>query len=172
MRTTLASLAALCLVAAATLSGCGYRLGSAKPALLQNVNTLAIPTFKNKTYEPRIEVLMADATIKQFQQDGTYEIVSDNRADAILYCTVDSIDRRQARAVLSNVLATKEFGLKMVVQYELVDRITGAAIMEGSVSVDTSFYTNDDLATDERQALSTAAHLAAVKLTGRISEGF
>lgn len=172
MRIIPATLAALAVVALSTLAGCGYRLGSAKPAQLQNVNTLAIPTFKNNTYEPQIEVLMADATIKQFQQDGTYEIVSDNRADAILYCTVKSIDRRQARAVLSNVLATREFSLLMEVEYELVDRITGATVLRGSVTVTTSFFTNNDLATDERQAISTAAHLAAVKLVGRISEGF
>ncbi len=69
------------------VSSCGYRLGAAKPAILQNVTKIAIPTFKNKTFEPNIEVLLADTTIKQFQQDGTYEIVPDNRADAILFCT-------------------------------------------------------------------------------------
>lgn len=172
MRIPVAALAAACLAVLTTLSGCGYRLGSAKPAVLQNVTKIAIPTFKNKTYEPQVEVLLADTTIKQFQQDGTYEIVSDDRADAILYCTLDNIERRQARAVLSNVLATREFSLKLTVEYELVDRITGATILRGMVNVDTSFFTNADLQTDERQAISTAAQELAVKLTGRIAEGF
>ena len=38
--------AILCLSFVA-LSGCGYRLGPAKPAILQNVTKLAIPTFKS-----------------------------------------------------------------------------------------------------------------------------
>lgn len=159
-----------CLLTA--FAGCGYHLGSAKPALLQNVTTLAIPTFKNKTYEPRLEVMMADSTIKQFQQDGTYEIVSDERADAILYCTLNEAKRRQARAVLSNVLATREFNLKLEVQYELVDRVTGAVITQGSVNADTSFFIDADLQTDERQAIVTAIQEIAVKLVGEIAEGF
>jgi hypothetical protein len=169
MRTAAIALAC-CLLT--VLAGCGYHLGSAKPALLQNVTKIAVPTFKNKTYEPRIEVLMADATIKQFQQDGTYEIVSDDRADAILYCTLDEAKRRQARAVLNNVLATREFSLKLSVQYELVDRVTGRTITQGTVHADTSFFINADLQTDERQAIVNAIEEIAVKLVGEIAEGF
>ncbi len=161
----------LCL-ALFSLSGCGYRLGSAKPAQLANVTKIAIPTFKNKTYEPGVEVLLADTTIKQFQQDGTYEIVPDDRADAILYCTLDDIVRRQARAVLSNVLATREFSLQLTVEYELVDRVTGARILNGRVNADTSFFTNNDLQVDEQQAIVNAIQEIAVKLTGDITEGF
>jgi outer membrane lipopolysaccharide assembly protein LptE/RlpB len=160
-----------CLALAFT-SGCGYRLGAAKPAILQNVTKIAIPTFKNKTFEPNIEVLMADATIKQFQQDGTYEIVPDNRAEAILYCTLEDITRSQARAVLSNVLATREFTLRLIVQYELVDRITGVKILAGTVNADTSFFTNNDLQIDEQQAVVTAIHKVAVDLVGEVAEGF
>jgi outer membrane lipopolysaccharide assembly protein LptE/RlpB len=166
-----AVLTAACL-ALVLLPGCGYRLGAAKPAQLQNVSKIAVPTFKNKTFEPNIEVLMADATIKQFQQDGTYEIVPDERADAILYCTLDEVVRSQARAVLSNVLATREFKLRMQVQYELVDRITGVSILNGTVAADTSFFTNNDLQVDEQQAIVNAIHNAAVDIVGRVSEGF
>jgi outer membrane lipopolysaccharide assembly protein LptE/RlpB len=162
----------LACIAFAASPGCGYRLGAAKPSMLQNVTKIAIPTFKNKTFEPNIEVLMADATIKQFQQDGTYEIVPDDRADAILYCTLEDVVRSQARAVLSNVLATKEFNLRLLVQYELVDRVTGVKIIAGSVAATTSFFTNNDLQVDEQQAIVTAIHTAAVDLVGDISEGF
>lgn len=86
-------------LALALISGCGYHLGSAKPAMLQNVTKIAVPTFKNKTFVSGVEVLLADATIKQFQEDGTYQIVPDDRAQAILYCTLERVDRRQARAV-------------------------------------------------------------------------
>ncbi len=156
----------------AALSGCGYHLGPAKPALLRKVETLAVQTFKNETYVPRIEVIMADSLIKQLQQDGTYEIVSDNRADAILHCTLKSAQKRQARAVLRNVLATREFLLKLEVEYELIDRVTGARITNGTIAADTSFFTNDDLPTDQRQAFATASHEISVKLTGVLTEGF
>jgi hypothetical protein len=54
---------------------------------MRSVRTLAVPTFKNRTYEPRVEVLLADTLIKTPQEDGTYTIVSDDTADAILHCT-------------------------------------------------------------------------------------
>lgn len=164
--------ALLAILTAVALPGCGYRLGSAKPALLANVTKLAIPTFKNKTFIPNIEVLMADTLIKQFQQDGTYEIVPDDRADAVLSCTLNDAVRRQARAVLSNVLATRQFSLRITVEYELVDRVTGAKILSGTVNADTLFYNDADLQIDEQQALVNAIQEVAVKITGEVSEGF
>ncbi len=167
----LAPLLFVCLAFSA-LSGCGYRLGSAKPAMLQNVTKIAIPSFKNDTYIPRLEVLMADSTIKQFQQDGTYEIVPDYRADAILTCVLKSVEKGQARAVLSNVLATREFSLKLRVEYELTDRVTGRTLLKGDVLGSTSFFNDADLQTDQNQAIVTAIHEVAVDLAGEITEGF
>ncbi len=164
--------AAAAVLLVALLGGCGYHLGPAKPAILRDVETLAVTTFKNKTYEPRIEVLMADTLIKQLQQDGTYQIVSDERADAILYCTLDEVNRRQARAVRNNVLATQEFGLRLTVEYELIERVTGRVIQAGTVNADTSFFINNDLQTDERQAFVQAIQEVAVELTGDLTEGF
>ncbi len=74
--------------------------------------------------------------------------------------------------MLSNVLATREFTLKLQVQYELVDRITGVKILAGSVNADTSFFTNNDLQIDEQQAIVTAIHKVAVDIVGEIAEGF
>ena len=75
---------ALVLAVAVLLSGCGYKLGEIRPTPMRSVRTLAVPTFKNKTYEPRLEVLFADTLVKRMQQDGTYELVGDDKADAIL----------------------------------------------------------------------------------------
>ena len=71
----------------ALMGGCGYKLGEIRPTPMRSVRTLAVPTFKNRTYEPRVEVLLADTLIKTLQEDGTYTIVSDDTADAIMNCT-------------------------------------------------------------------------------------
>lgn len=154
------------------LSGCGYKLGEIRPTPMRSVRTLAVPTFKNKTYEPRVEVLLADTLIKQLQQDGTYTIVSDNSADAILYCTLTQIERRSVRSVQNNVLATSEFGLTMEIAYEVVDRVTGIVLMQGIVRGNSSFFANSDLQTTERQAIPLAAQNAAVEMTTRLAEGW
>ena len=62
------------------LGGClGYHVGPVKPYYLRDVHTIAVPTFENKTLLPRIEVLVTDTVIKQLQQDGTFQIASDER---------------------------------------------------------------------------------------------
>ena len=154
------------------LAGCGYKLGEIRPTPMRSVRTLAVPTFKNRTYEPRVEVLLADTLIKTLQQDGTYEIVSDNTADAIVYCTLTLIERRSNRSVQNNVLATSEFGLTLEVSYEVVDRVTGIVLMSGRDRGQSSFFANSDLQTTERQAIPLAAQDLAVRLTSRLAEGW
>ena len=154
------------------LSGCGYKLGEIRPTPMRSVRTLAIPSFKNKTFIPRLEVLFADTMVKRFQQDGTYEIVGDEKADAILYCTIDKIERRALRSVQNDVLATSEYGLRVFVKYEVQERVTGAILMQGTAQGNTSLFSGNDLTTIERQALSNAAADLANNIMADVSEGW
>jgi len=163
---------ALLLASALLLSGCGYKLGEIRPTPMRSVRTLAVPTFKNKTYEVRIEVLLADTLVKALQRDGTYQIVYDDRADAILDCTVIKIERRAIRAVQDNVLATSEFGLTIEASYEVTDRVTGAILLKGVARGRTSFFSGNDLQTIERQAISNAAADLANEITVAVTEGW
>jgi hypothetical protein len=81
------------------LSGClGYHVGPVKPYYLRDVHSIAVPTFKNRTLVPRIEVLVTDTVIKQLQQDGTFQIENGDKADATLNGE-ESPARRLARYV-------------------------------------------------------------------------
>jgi len=154
------------------LAGCGYQVGEIRPTPMRHVKTLAVPTFKNNTLIPRIEVLVADTVIKQIQQDGTYQILGEGQADAILEGTITRIQRSPIRSVLSNVLATSEYRLTIEVAYNVHDRVTGLKLFEGRVTGITDFFTSPDLVTDERQAIPIAAQRMAVNLTSRLSEGW
>ena len=156
----------------ALICGCGYKLGEIRPTPMRSVRTLAVPTFKNKTYEPRVEVLLADTLIKTLQEDGTYTIVSDDTADAIMHCSLNKIERRSIRSVQNNVLATAEFGLYLDIAYEVTDRVTGSVLKKGRVTGRTTFFSNSDLQTTERQAVPLAARNAAVQLTTEVAEGW
>src|SRR5205807_7135172 len=82
------------------LGGClGYHIGPVKPYYLRDVHTIAVPTFKNRTLVPRIEVLVTDTVIKQLQQDGTFEITNGCKADATLSAEIARITRAPARSV-------------------------------------------------------------------------
>jgi len=163
---------ALFLACALLLTGCGYKLGEIRPTPMRSVRTLAVPTFKNNTYEPRVEVLLADTLIKTLQEDGTYPIVSDEKADAILECTLQTIERRAIRSVQNNVLATSEFELILEARWVVYDRVTGALLMQGRTRGRTTFFSGSDLQTIERQAIPLAAKDLSLQITTDIAEGW
>ena len=172
-------------LASLALGGClGYHIGPAKPHYLQDVHTIAIPTFENKTLIPRVEALVTGTVIKQFQQDGTYKIATAGNADATLKAEISRISRSPARSVAGNVLATSEFNLTMHVKYKLVGPDGKSLGPSGEVVGATSFFVSSssmnssnqqvlgDVTTDERQALPLAAEELAKRLVAQISEGW
>ncbi len=163
----LAAVACLCLTACL-----GYHIGPVKPYYLRDVHTIAIPTFENSTLIPRIEVLVTDTVIKQFQQDGTFQIASNENADAILKGEISRIARSPARSVRGNVLATSEFNLVVRLKYKLVDHDGKPIGPPGEVSGTTSFFVGTDVITDERQALPLATEELATHLVSQLSEGW
>ena len=162
-----AALVAVC------LSGCaGYQLGEAKPYTLRNVKSIAVPTFRNNTYTPRIEVLVTNTIIKQLQQDGTFRITTADKADAVLEGAVVGIGRGPARALRGNVLATTEFNLSVSVGYTLKGKDGTALAGPGSVGGGTSFFVGGDVTADERQALPLAVEDLAIRLVSQLAEGW
>lgn len=155
------------------LTGClGYHIGPAKPYYLTDIHTIAVPTFGNKTLIPRIEVLVTDTVIKQFQQDGTFKITNGGDADATLKADIVRVSRSPARSIQGNVLATSEFNLSMHVKYKLVGR-DGKELAPPTEAVGTtSFFVATDVTTDERQALPLAAEELSVHLVSQLSEGW
>jgi hypothetical protein len=174
--------ALLATVGCLALSGClGYHIGPVKPYYLRDVHTIAVPTFKNRTLVPRVEVLVTDTVIKQLQQDGTFQIARGNEADATLTGEVSRITRLPARSVRGNVLATTEFALVLSVRYSLTGR-NGQPLAPPNEAVGTtSFFVsnsnnttnnNGDVTTDERQALPLATEDLATRLVTQLSEGW
>ncbi len=167
MKKFLAAVTCLC------LSGClGYHIGPIKPYYLHDIQTIAVPTFKNETLIPRIEALVTDTVIKQFQQDGTYRIANEKNADAVLKAEITRISRSPARSLRGNVLATTEFTLSMRVHYRLVGRDGQPLGPPGEAVGTTSFFVGTDVVTDERQALPLATEELATRLVSQLSEGW
>lgn len=161
-------------VGALLLGGCaGYKLGPVKPKFMADVKTIAVPVFKNETLEPRIEVMITNAIIRQIQQDGTYQVVSSGSADVTLLGKIKEIRRRSVRSVQGNVLATKEFADSIYIEYKMT-KADGTNMFEHQRRVvgQTSFFVTGDIQQDERQALPLAAQDAAERLISELSEGW
>ena len=155
------------------ISGClGYHVGPVKPYYLRDIHTIAVPTFKNRTLVPRVEVLVTDTLIKQFQQDGTFQITSDDKADATLSGEISRVNRLPARSVRGNVLATTEFNLALTLKFSLTTRDGKQVAGPSEVTGTTSFFVTSDVTTDERQALPLATEDLATRLVAQLSEGW
>jgi hypothetical protein len=174
------------LTASTLLGGCaGYHVGSVKPYSMQGVRTLAVPAFRNTTLEPRVEVMLANCLIKQLQQDGTYQIASENEADAVVYGTLERIERTPSRGVQNDFFQTSEYILSLLLKVKVVERSTGKVLSEREVRGNSSFFVSSsnslsaqanarvaNVNRDERQAIPQAADDAAVRLTSHLSEGW
>jgi len=164
---------------AVLLGACaGYQIGPVKPARFAKVKTIAVNSFKNDTLQTRVEVLLANAVIKQIQQDGTYQVVDEPDADAVLEGTLEEIRRRPSRYVRGNVLQTREYTLQLRARYKVTERATGKVLDERSATGSTSFFVSGsgsiaaDVNQDELQAFPLAAEELAVRLVSQISEGW
>lgn len=70
------------------LWGCGYQIAGSSTHLPGGVASVAIPTFRNQTLEPGIEVLLTQAFLREFTFDGRVKVLRRKEADTILEGTV------------------------------------------------------------------------------------
>jgi outer membrane lipopolysaccharide assembly protein LptE/RlpB len=73
--------AALLLVAALVLGGCGYTTHGHLPS---DVKTVAVPILGNRTTKPFVETEMTRALADAFAQDGRLKLASRDVADTVL----------------------------------------------------------------------------------------
>ena len=72
------------------LSGCGYQLVGKETHLPPGVNSIAIPTFKNQTLEPGIEISLTQSFLREFIEDRRVKVADRNEADSFLEGVVKS----------------------------------------------------------------------------------
>jgi outer membrane lipopolysaccharide assembly protein LptE/RlpB len=103
--------------------GCGYHTTGNKVDLPQNIHTIAIPGFVSHSQTFRIEQLLTDAVVREFNARTQYHVIHDAKgdADAVLKATVVSAsanplayDSQTGRAVSALVTVS--------VQVTLTDR--------------------------------------------------
>lgn len=162
--------ALLCLL----LGGCaGYHVGPSKPHFMEGIQSIAVPTFRNETLIPRIEVLVADTVIRQIQEDGTYKVASSpETADAVLEAEIMQVGRRPVATVINDVQATQEFDMTLVIHYKVVRKATGEVVDDKNTTGTTSFFVSGDVNQDEIQAIPLAAQNAAVNMVTELGEGW
>ncbi len=163
-------LATAALLAPLTLAGCGYHTAGHAVRLPQQVRTIAVPAFVNKTQSYRLEQILTTAVVREFNTRTHYHVVTHatDDADATLRGTVVNTgtspltyDAQTGRA--SSVLVT--VNMKVV----LVDR-NGKVLYENpnysfreqyQVSREISSFFEEDSAALDRLAQDFARTLVS-----------
>lgn len=162
--------AILCLVLACCA---GYQLGGAKPAILKDVKTIAIPMFSNDTLHPRAEALATSAATDAFVQDGTYRIATSGNADAILEATLHQIQYTQIRATRLDTLRPEELQNTVTINWTLRDAHNANRVLASGSSIGSSrFFVESNLQTSRNNALPDALERASQAMVSRLANGF
>ena len=84
------SVPAFLLLAAGSLSGCGYHTLGAATHLPPNVHTLAVPVFATRTDSSGAETAMTQAVVREFITRTRFRVTTDSGtdADAVLHGTI------------------------------------------------------------------------------------
>jgi outer membrane lipopolysaccharide assembly protein LptE/RlpB len=117
----------LLIVCMMPLTACGYQMVGKETHVPPGLNSIAIPTFKNRTYEPGIEVPFTQAFLREFILDRRVNVVDRAQADSILEGIITdfrsySVSYDQSGLVL-------EYQTNVVLDLILTDR-TGKVLWE------------------------------------------
>jgi outer membrane lipopolysaccharide assembly protein LptE/RlpB len=169
------ALRALAFVSAVlTLSGCaGYRVGEISGRDLQGVRSVYVPTVRNTSLTPDLEMTVTNAIIRRFNNDGTLTVQQNTAADSELDVTITDVNQSAVRSSSSDILVTAEYQLTIHATATYTNRKLGRKIFENtSVTGSTYFFTQADIQEGIRQALPLAAQDLANNTVKLVTEGW
>ena len=154
--------------ALACASGCaGYRFGSSLPP---DINSVFVRTFINKCNEPLIEIETTNATIAEFQKDGTLKIGRLEEADVILETTLVAITLEPLRYDRQDVAKPKEYRMILSASFVLKRNASGKTIGEGDCIGESTFIFGGNLASAKRSAVPKASEDLAKRIVEKVVE--
>lgn len=158
------------LLMAVLLTGCStYQLGSMLP---EDIKTVYVPTFVNKTTEPLIENEATQAAIREIQKDGSLKVVrSEQEADTILTVTMTDYSLTPLKFDRDLNTTADQYRMTLTVQIMLTRRATDKVVAENPrVQGEADFPISGDFTSSKKQGLPRAAQDLAHNIVETIVE--
>lgn len=149
------SISALCAVLLLNV-GCtalGYRVGTTLPPGIEVVH---VPSFENRSGEPRLELGATQATIAQIQRDGTLTVGDLEKADVVLEVVLTAFALTPLRYESDTATTTSEYRMTIRADVKLVRQRDNTVMAASSVKGETDFLPTSDLSSAKRDALPRA----------------
>lgn len=164
----------LTLLVLLTLSGCaGYRVGNVSGRNLQGVRSVYVPTAKNMSLEPDLQMSVTNAIVRRFDNDGTLSVSQTGSADSELDVTITNVQLTPLSSSNTDLLVTAQYQLTIQATATYVNRRLGRKIFENTqVTGTTTFFTQSNIQEGKRQALPLAAEDLANNTVKLVTEGW
>jgi hypothetical protein len=110
-----------------TICGCGYTI--AGTALSKEYHTIAVPAFKNDTYEQDLQILFNNILVRELEADGRLRVVNDPAsADLVLKGSLTHFEPHAISYVTKDNVA--QFEITIVASATLEDTRTGKILWQ------------------------------------------
>ena len=152
-------LGALALLSSA--GGCGY---SHEPLYPQDVRTVAVPIFDNRSFYRHVEEDVAEALIKEIELRTPYKVVASGEADTQIHATITQVDQSRMSRSRDGGLP-QELELIIRASFQWQDRRSGKTLRQRSGMVATGRYVP---AYPPAEPYQVAQHDAAERLAQQI----
>ena len=156
------------------LSGCGYQMVGKETHVPPGLSSVAIPTFKNATYEPGIEVQFTQAFLREFILDRRVNVVDRAHADSILEGSI--MDFRIYSVSYDQSGLALEYQTTVVLDLTLRDR-AGKVLWEQKSFSETQWFRASSTSVlvneaNKQAAIQAIGRLVAERLRNRIFYNF
>jgi outer membrane lipopolysaccharide assembly protein LptE/RlpB len=155
------------------IMGCGYQMVGKETHVPPGLNSLAIPTFKNFTFEPGIEVPFTQAFLREFIQDRRVNVVDRAEADSVLEGSIRNFTMYSVAYDKSGFVA--EYQTNVTLDFTLKDRTGKVLWQDKGVSETQWFRASSQVLTNEANkaiALQQIAGLVAGRIRNRFFYNF
>ncbi len=123
------SRSALCIMLAVcgALSGCGYTVANSR--LSEQYRTIAVPAFKNESFEQEVQIRVNNALVRELQADGRFRVVNDpSAADLVLTGAITGFDARAISFSTDDNIG--QFKITLYARAALQDSKTGEVLWQ------------------------------------------
>ncbi|MCK9281995.1 MAG: LPS assembly lipoprotein LptE [Melioribacteraceae bacterium] len=137
-----------------SITACSYSFtGASVPSHLK---TIAIPVFKDQSGsgEPEMSDLFTRKTVQKFVEDNTLRVTDRNNADAIIDCTIQSLN--DAPAIVSGNETVTQRRLTITVKVIYRDMVKKVQIFDRSFSNYGDYPVGGDITIVRRKAFEDA----------------
>lgn len=155
------------------LSACGYHLAGKGGHIPDNIKSIGIPVFVNKTMEPIVEEEFTPLVIREFMKDSRIRVVDRREADLILDGSVTSY--KESPLSFNEAQEALEYRITVTAHIKLTRQDSNSVLWEKDVAKSSEYRVSSDVMETKTKKLLAIKQIAlnlSEEVTDRVLWGW